>query len=90
MHGAGVAWAIRKAAGQKLEDESRAHVKSHGRVKVTDLAVTSGGNMQCKAVFHAVGPNMGDYCGNKGKCFGDLADTVKNCLEKAEFSVISI
>ena len=86
MHGAGVAWAIQKAAGRKLEEESKAYVRNHGRVKVTDLAVTSGGNMPCTSVFHAVGPNMADYYGNKGRCFGDLAQTVINCLEKAASS----
>ena len=82
-HGAGVARAIQKAAGRKLEEECRAHVVKYGRVKVTELAITSGGNMSCRKVFHAVGPMMSDYYSYgdsaKGKCLADLAKTVMNC-----------
>ena len=56
-HGAGLAKAIVKAAGgDVIMRESYQWLSAHGQVKTGELAVTSGGRMSAKKVFHVVGP----------------------------------
>jgi O-acetyl-ADP-ribose deacetylase (regulator of RNase III) len=58
-HGGGVAAAISHAGGPTIQEESNAWVHSHGPVSHATPAYTSGGNMPCKYVIHAVGPVWG-------------------------------
>jgi len=56
VHGGGVARAIAHKAGKALWDESRAWVAKHGALTHDRPAITTGGNLPCRYVIHAVGP----------------------------------
>ena len=60
QHGAGVAGAILRQGGQAIQSESRAWIQTHGPVSHAAPAWTSGGNLPCRIVIHAVGPVWGD------------------------------
>ena len=84
VHGAGVAGAIVRKGGKIIQEES----SRIGFVKVGSSAITSSGNLQCKAVIHTVGPKMGE--GNEDE---KLSNAIKSCLELATqkaFKSISI
>jgi len=59
-HGAGVAGAIVRSGGPTIQFESNRWVKEHGLVSHAEPAYTSGGNLPCRYVIHAVGPVWGD------------------------------
>lgn len=77
-HGGGVAWAISKKGGPKIQEESNAWVRKHGSVSHTHPAWTSGGTLPAKYVIHAVGPVWGD--GGEDK---KLHDAVAGSLQVA-------
>ncbi len=77
-HGGGVAWAISRSGGKIIQEESNQWVKQHGEVSHSQPAYTTGGNMPCKYVIHAVGPVWGD--GDEDK---KLADAVTGSLRVA-------
>jgi len=58
-HGGGVAAAISRIGGPTIQKESDAWVRQHGSVSHEKPAYTSGGNLPCKYVIHAVGPVWG-------------------------------
>ena len=60
LHGGGVAAAIARRGGEMVISESREWVKMNGPVTHTRPAVTSGGNLACKYIIHAVGPIWGE------------------------------
>jgi len=55
-HGGGVAAAIARKGGSSIQKES----DEIGFVKVGQAAITGGGNLPAKYVFHAVGPRWGE------------------------------
>jgi O-acetyl-ADP-ribose deacetylase len=55
-HGGGVAAAIVRKGGVIIEQES----DKIGFVQVGFAAITTAGNLPCKAVIHTVGPRMGE------------------------------
>ena len=59
-HGAGVAWAISRAGGPRIQIESAEWVEQYGLVSHEEPAYTSAGKLACKYVIHAVGPVYGD------------------------------
>lgn len=59
-HGGGVAWAISRAGGPKIQIESAEWIGQHGFVSHAEPAYTSGGKLACRYVIHAVGPVWGD------------------------------
>ena len=77
-HGGGVAWAISRAGGKTVQKESNAWVREHGEVSHAKPAYTSGGDMPCKYIIHAVGPVWGD--GDEDR---KLADAVTGSLRVA-------
>jgi len=60
QHGGGVAWAISKKGGPKIQKESDEWIRQHGLVPHSHPAWTSGGLLPAKYVIHAVGPVWGD------------------------------
>ena len=60
QHGAGVAGAILRQGGPAIQHESDAWVQTRGPVNHAEPAWTSGGNLPCRYVIHAVGPVWGD------------------------------
>jgi O-acetyl-ADP-ribose deacetylase (regulator of RNase III) len=55
MHGGGLAKAIATAGGPAISKESAHWIKLKGEVPTGDLAVTSGGQLPFRYIFHAVG-----------------------------------
>ena len=54
--GGGVAGAIRRKGGSKIQEECN----EIGETFVGGAVITSGGNLKAKRVIHAVGPRMGE------------------------------
>ncbi len=59
-HGGGVAFAISRKGGLKIQLESTALIAKHGPLETGDAVATSGGNLPAKFVIHTVGPIWGD------------------------------
>lgn len=78
-HGGGVAAAISRRGGSVIQSESNAWVREHGPVPHDQPAYTSGGNMPCKYVIHAVGPVWGS-----GDETRKLADAIRGSLAAAD------
>jgi O-acetyl-ADP-ribose deacetylase (regulator of RNase III) len=79
MHGGGVAAAIARRGGEMIDHESREWVRLNGPVIHSKPAVTSGGNLKCKFVIHAVGPVWGE-----GDEDNKLKGAITGCLNTAE------
>ncbi|RMF49775.1 MAG: macro domain-containing protein [Anaerolineae bacterium] len=86
MHGGGVAAAIARKAGRALKQESRAWVRQHGPVNPAEPAYTTGGNLPCRYVIHAVGPVW--HGGNQGETQA-LHIAVTGALRRAEELALS-
>jgi O-acetyl-ADP-ribose deacetylase (regulator of RNase III) len=59
-HGGGVAGAIARAGGRRIQEESDAWVRQHGLVTHDRPAITSAGELPSQYVIHAVGPIWGE------------------------------
>ena len=55
-HRGGVSFAISKAGGPSVKQESDQYVKQHGHLSTGDVVVTGSGFLKCKKILHAVGP----------------------------------
>ena len=73
--GGGVAGAIRRKGGAKIQDEC----KKIGGTFVGGAVITTGGNLKAKYVIHAVGPRMGE-----GKEKQKLKNATLNSLKLAD------
>ena len=79
QHGGGVAGIISRRGGPAIQRESDAWVDAHGPVPHAEPAVTSGGNLPCRYVIHAVGPVWGE--GDEDR---KLAEAVMGSLGAAD------
>ena len=79
QHGAGVAGAILRRGGPAIQRESDAWVQKHGPVSHLAPAWTSGGNLGCRIVIHAVGSVWGD-----GDEEFKLANAIRGSLRLAD------
>ena len=79
MHGGGIAALIARKGGPAIQRESRAWVKQHGPVSHGNPAYTSGGELPCRFVIHAVGPVWGS-----GDEDAKLAAAIAGSLRVAE------
>ena len=79
QHGAGVAGAIVRRGGPAIQRESDAWIQLHGPVSHAAPAWTSGGNLACRMVIHAVGPVWG-----AGDEDAKLAEAVTGSLRCAD------
>ena len=84
-HGGGVARAISKAAGPELDKEGRYFVNKHGKLAESMVAVTTGGNMPCEKVIHAVGPQWHKWPDQhkEQRCLTLLYATFNNILDES-------
>ncbi len=78
-HGSGVAWALSRAGGPKVQIESADWVQQHGPVNHVEPAYTSGGKLACRYVIHAVGPVYG-----AGDEDAKLAAAIRGALWRAD------
>jgi len=60
QHGGGLAWRISQRGGPAIQAESDAWIEAHGPVRHDSPAWTSGGDLPCRYVIHAVGPIWGE------------------------------
>jgi len=86
--GGGVAGAIRKKGGQKIQEQCN----KIGGIFVGGAVITTGGNLKAKHVIHAVGPRMGE--GNedeklKNATLNSLKVADENNLKSISFPAIS-
>lgn len=79
MHGGGVAGAIVRRGGTQIQAESREWVNQHGPATHDRPAYTSGGNLPCRYVIHAVGPVWGE-----GQEETKLTEAISGSLRLAE------
>uniref|UniRef100_UPI0037E93301 protein mono-ADP-ribosyltransferase PARP14-like n=1 Tax=Semicossyphus pulcher TaxID=241346 RepID=UPI0037E93301 len=80
-HGGGVAAALSKAGGPTVQKESSLLVKQTGKIQTGEVVVTTGGNLNCKVLMHAVGP-VGGKSGGKERML--LEKTAQSALDLAE------
>lgn len=79
LHGGGVAAVIAQRGGRQVNIESREWVRQHGPVSHEQPAYTTGGDLPCKYIIHAVGPVWGS--GNEDE---KLAAAITGSLQTAE------
>ena len=75
QHGGGVAGVISLNGGSIIQEESDLWIEKHGPVQHESPAYTSGGDLPCKYVIHAVGPVWGE--GDEDQ---KLADAISGSL----------
>ncbi len=83
-HGGGVAGAIVRKGGKIIQEESNII----GFVEVGKSAITSSGNLPCKAVIHTVGPQMGE--GNEDEKLSKAINSSLALATQKAFKSISI
>jgi O-acetyl-ADP-ribose deacetylase len=79
QHGGGVAGAISRRGGPTIQKESDAWIAKHGPIDASRPAYTSGGNLPCQYVIHAVGPVWGE--GDEDR---KLSDAISAALKMAD------
>nr|XP_046237201.1 protein mono-ADP-ribosyltransferase PARP14-like isoform X2 [Scatophagus argus] len=89
-HCGGVAAALSKAGGPEVQRESRTLVKNHGKISVGDVVITTGGNLNCKKLLHAVGPVCGNSGGNERVLLEKTVTSALNMAEMMEFKSIAM
>jgi O-acetyl-ADP-ribose deacetylase (regulator of RNase III) len=78
-HGGGVAAMILRKGGRVINEESQAWLQEHGEVTHESPAYTTGGNLDCRYIIHAVGPVWG-----RGDEDGKLAAAINGSLRVAD------
>lgn len=78
-HGGGVAHLIVQRGGKVINKECQAWLREHGPVSHSEPAYTSGGDLDCRYVIHAVGPVWG-----RGDEDDSLKTAIRASLELAE------
>ncbi|XP_033842510.1 protein mono-ADP-ribosyltransferase PARP9-like isoform X2 [Periophthalmus magnuspinnatus] len=57
-HAGGLALALAEAGGPQIQKESDDYVRTSGNVRTGEAVALGAGKLQCKAVIHAVGPQL--------------------------------
>lgn len=83
-HGGGVAAAIVRKGGPIIQEQSN----DIGFVPVGGAAITDSGNLSCKSVIHAVGPQMGE--GDEDTKLQNAINSIMQLATAKQFCSISI
>jgi O-acetyl-ADP-ribose deacetylase (regulator of RNase III) len=81
-HGGGVALAIVRKGGLKIQAESTALIAKHGPLATGEAVITGGGKLPAKFVIHTVGPIWGEQSEEESDRL--LRKAVRNCLALAD------
>ncbi|KAM5152440.1 LOW QUALITY PROTEIN: protein mono-ADP-ribosyltransferase PARP14-like [Mantella aurantiaca] len=81
-HVGGLALALLKAAGPKLQDDSDHIVRREGRLSAGESVITDSGRLPCKQVIHTVGPKWYDTTPAQGERL--LRKAITSSLDLAE------
>lgn len=86
-HGGGVAKVISRAAGNRLDKESKDYYRKHGDLRIGECCKTTAGYLDYKCVFHTVGPKISNYAKREyDKMRNDLRKAVRVCFDQVEHS----
>jgi O-acetyl-ADP-ribose deacetylase (regulator of RNase III) len=88
MHGGGIAGIIARKGGPGISVESKKWIQNHGPVHHGSPAYTTGGNLPCKYVIHAVGPVWGS--GDEDEKLAATVIGSLRCASKLELSSIAL
>ncbi|XP_075037347.1 LOW QUALITY PROTEIN: protein mono-ADP-ribosyltransferase PARP14-like [Mixophyes fleayi] len=80
-HIGGLALAILKAAGDKLQDDCDRIVRKEGKLSAGKSVITDAGNLPCKQVIHTVGPRWSEH--PSWRCERLLREAITSSLEVA-------
>ncbi|XP_078538544.1 protein mono-ADP-ribosyltransferase PARP9 isoform X2 [Lissotriton helveticus] len=80
-HTGGLALAIVTAGGIEIEKASKVIINKCKKVATGECVITTGGNLPCKYVIHAVGPNCSKWGHSHGQCQGLLKKAITNIFE---------
>lgn len=86
-HGGGVAGAISRRGGPTIQRESNTWVIENGPIDSRHPAHTSGGEMPCTFVIHAVGPVWGE--GNEERKLEEAVSSALTLADKLQATSIS-
>jgi O-acetyl-ADP-ribose deacetylase (regulator of RNase III) len=89
-HGGAVALALSNKAGSSMQQVCTDYIKQNGELNISQVFVSTAGNLQCKALAHTVGPMYGGGTNNDVE-YSQLVLAVLNCLwaiEKLGFKSI--
>ncbi|KAM9335327.1 uncharacterized protein ABDE67_020293 [Symphorus nematophorus] len=89
-HCGGVAAALSEAGGPEVQRESDTLVKYIGKIPTGEVVVTTGGNLNCKKLLHAVGPVGGNADGRERILLGKAVHSVLNLSEIMGFQSIAM
>ena len=95
QHGAGVAAAIVRKGGRRIQEESNRLIKRYGTLNVGGAVYTSGGSLSCRYVIHTVGPEWYRHGKDMSRsllyqaCLESLALAVKLNLSSIALTAIS-
>ncbi|XP_002732896.1 uncharacterized protein LOC100370943 [Saccoglossus kowalevskii] len=85
-HVGGVALAIAKAGGRAIKQECDAYIRKYGDLQTGKYIKTSGGNLRCKHVIHAVGPIWNaDDMGDQRHCIDLLYNLLLDIFKYSSF-----
>ena len=84
-HDGGVASALNAASNGELQRHSNRFINHCGTVPVGSVAQTkAGGNLKCKYVFHAVGPNASSPGMDDRQCYKLIYQATTRALSIAD------
>ncbi|XP_051841366.1 protein mono-ADP-ribosyltransferase PARP9-like [Antechinus flavipes] len=78
-HGGGLALALLRKGGPIVAKESENIIRFQQKVPVGNIAITSGGQLPCSKIIHAVGPQWSVI--HREKCCSQLKEAIVNILE---------